>query len=64
MNVIWSNKTLVVLGYRLRGYRVWRQLEERFLRSTIRPRWKGYSEFMFWGQLLILQKGPLPYLDP
>ena len=42
MNVIWSDETSVVLGYRLRSYRVWRQPEECFLKSTIRPSWKGY----------------------
>ena len=58
MNVIWSNETSVVLGYCLGGYCVWRQPEERFFRSIIRPWWKGYSEFMFWGSFLYYRKGP------
>jgi transposase len=47
-NVIWSDETSVVLNFRRGGYRVWRRSDERFVKSCIRPRWKGYSEFMFW----------------
>ena len=56
--VIWSDETSVVLLYRRGGYRIWRKAEERFLRSCIRERWKGYSEFMFWGCFSYDQKGP------
>jgi len=56
--VIWSDETSIVCGYRLGGYRVWRRPEERFVKSCIRPRWKGYSEFMFWGCFSWDQKGP------
>ena len=48
-NVIWSDETSVVLNHRRGGYRVWRKPEEAFSRSCIRERWKGYSEFVFWG---------------
>ena len=57
-NVIWSDETSVVLGHRRGGYKIWRTKEERFLKSTIRPRWKGYSEFMFWGCFTYDKKGP------
>ena len=40
------------------SYRIWRAKDERFLKSTIRPRWKGYSEFMFWGCFTYDTKGP------
>ena len=33
-NIIWTNKTSVILSYRLRGYCIWRTPEERFLKST------------------------------
>ena len=46
--VIFSDETSVVLGHRRGGYRIWRKSTERFVKSCIRPRWKGYSEFMFW----------------
>ena len=36
--VIWSDETSVVLLYRRGGYRIWRQLEEAFVRSCIRER--------------------------
>jgi len=56
--VIWSDETSVVLLHRRGGYRVWRKSEERFLKSCIRERWKGYSEFMFWGCFSYNRKGP------
>jgi transposase len=45
--VIFSDETAVVLGHRRGGYRVWRTTDEPFLKSCIRERWKGYTEFMF-----------------
>ena len=45
--VIWSDETSIVCGFRRGGYRVWRRSNERYTKSCIRPRWKGYSEFMF-----------------
>ncbi|KAG5743841.1 hypothetical protein H9Q70_013451 [Fusarium xylarioides] len=47
--VIWSDETSVILLQRRGGYRIWRKADERVLRSCIRERWKGSSEFMFWG---------------
>ena len=57
-NVIWSDETSVVLNHRRGGYRVWRKADEAFTRSVIRERWKGYSEFMFWGCFTYDYKGP------
>ncbi|KAM5345573.1 hypothetical protein ACJ41O_005222 [Fusarium nematophilum] len=57
-NVIWSDETSVILLHRRGSYRVWRRAEERFLRSCIRERWKGASEFMFWGCFSYDKKGP------
>ncbi|KAK7190291.1 hypothetical protein PSPO01_04012 [Paraphaeosphaeria sporulosa] len=57
-NVIWSDETSVVLLYRRGGYRVWRKVDKAFVRSCIRERWKGYSEFMFWGCFSYDEKGP------
>jgi len=57
-NVIWSDETSVVLLHRRGGYRVWRKADEAFVRSCIRERWKGYSEFMFWGCFSYDKKGP------
>ena len=57
-NVIWSDETSVVLNHRRGGYRVWRKSDEAFVRSCIRERWKGYSEFMFWACFSYDKKGP------
>jgi transposase len=57
-NVIWTDETAVVLNHRRGGYRVWRTSEEPFVKSCIRERWKGYSEFMFWGSFSYEKKGP------
>jgi transposase len=57
-SVIWSDETSVVLNHRRGGYRLWRKSEERLVKSCIRERWKGYSEFMFWGCFSYDKKGP------
>jgi transposase len=57
-NVIWTDETSVILLHRRGSYRIWRTKEERFVRSCIRERWKGSSEFMFWGSFSYDQKGP------
>ncbi len=56
--VIWSDETSVILLHRRGGYRIWRKSNERFVRSCIRERWKGCSEFMFWGCFTYDKKGP------
>lgn len=57
-NVIWSDETAVVLLHRRGGYRIWRKADEAFVKSCIRERWKGYSEFMFWGCFTYDKIGP------
>jgi len=37
---------------------VWRKSNERVIKSIIRLRWKGFSEFMFWGSFTYKEKGP------
>lgn len=56
--VIWSDETSVVLGHRRGGIRVWRTSQEAYHKQCIRRRWKGYSEFMFWGCFSFDKKGP------
>ena len=63
-NVIWSDETSVVLNHRRGGYRIWRAADERFVKSCIRSRWKGYSEFMFWGCFSYDKKGPCHIWQP
>ena len=57
-NVIWSDKTSVILCQRRGGYRIWRIAKEAYIKSAIRERWKGYSEFMFWAYFTYNTKGP------
>ncbi len=63
-NVIFTDETSVVLGHRRGGYRVWRKADEAYNKSVIRPRWKGYSEFMFWGCFSYDKKGPCHIYTP
>jgi hypothetical protein len=63
-NVIWTDETSVVLGHRRGGYRIWRRPEEQVVKSCIRERWKGYSEFMFWGCFSYDKKGPCHVYRP
>ncbi|CAE7020550.1 Transposase [Pyrenophora teres f. teres] len=63
-NVIWSDETSVLLNHRRGGYRVWRKKEEAFVKSVIRERWKGYTEFMFWGCFSYDCKGPFHIWRP
>ena len=56
--VIWSDETSVILGQRRGTVRVWRNTGEAYDRSVIRHRWKGFSEFMFWGCFSWDKKGP------
>ena len=55
-NVIWSDETAVVLLHRRGRYRIWRKADEATVKKCIRERWKGYSEFMFWGCLLMIRE--------
>ena len=63
-NMIFSNKISVVLCHRRGGYRVWRKADEAFVKSCIRERWKGYSEFMFWACFSWDLKGPCHCWQP
>jgi transposase len=56
--IIWSDETSVLLGQRRGTVRIWRDTNEAFERSCIRNRWKGYTEFMFWGCFSWDKKGP------
>jgi transposase len=56
--VIWSDETSVILGHRRGAVRLWRSDTEAYERTCIRRRWKGYSEFMFWGCFSWDKKGP------
>lgn len=55
---MWTDETSMILLHRRGSYRIWRTKDEAFLRSCIRERWKGSSEFMFWGSFSYDKKGP------
>src|SRR6266480_820751 len=57
-SLVWTDETSIILGHRRGGYRVWRKSNKRVTKSYIRLRWKGYSEFMFWGSFTYHEKGP------
>jgi transposase len=56
--VIWSDETSVILGQRRGGHRIWRRVYEAQDPQCKRIRWKGHSEFMFWGCFTYDKKGP------
>ena len=56
--VIWSDETSVILGHKRGGTRLWRTVNQAHHKQCIRRRWKGYSEFMFWGCFSYDKKGP------
>ena len=57
-NVIFTDETAVQLGGTRGRRRVWRMPREAFNKHCIRRRWKGFSEFMFWGSFSYDKKGP------
>jgi transposase len=57
-NVIWTDQTSIVLGHRRGAIRVWRTQDEATDPSCVRRRWKGVTEFMFWGSFSYDKKGP------
>jgi hypothetical protein len=63
-NVIWTDETSVVLGHRRGSVRLWRRPDEAYEDSCIRSRWKGFSEFMFWGSFTWFEKGPCHIWKP
>ena len=57
-NVIWTEETSIILGSR-RGRRLqWHTSKEMYAKTCIRRRWKGCSEFLFWGCFSYDKKGP------
>ena len=58
--MIWTDKISVVLGHIRGAVRVWRTILEGIqpVTSTIRHRWKGASEMMFWASYSYDYKGP------
>ena len=56
--VLWSDETSVIYGLRRGGERVWRTVYENNEATCRRNRWKGFSEFMFWGCFSYDHKGP------
>lgn len=56
--VIWTDETSVVFGQRRGAQRVWRRPYEVNNKQCIRRRWKGFSDFMFWGSFCYDLKGP------
>jgi hypothetical protein len=56
--IIWTDETSVLLGARRGKVRVWRTAKEKFESTVVRNRWKGFSEFMFWGAFTYDRKGP------
>ena len=57
-SVCFSDETSVVLGHRRGADKVWRTKEEAYDPTVMKRRWKGYSEFMFWGCFSYNFKGP------
>jgi transposase len=62
--VIWTDETSVILGQRRGSVRVWRDSTETVDKTCIRNRWKGHSEFMFWGSFTWYEKGPCHIWKP
>jgi hypothetical protein len=62
--VIWTDETAVILGHRRGTVRIWRSRDQGFEPTCIRERWKGYSEFMFWGAFSYNFKGPYHIYQP
>jgi transposase len=57
-NVIFTDETAVQLGGTRGKRRVWRLPGEAYNKHYIRRRWKGFSEFIFWGSFTYDKKGP------
>jgi transposase len=57
-NVIFTDETAVQLGGTRGKQRVWRLPGEAYNKHCIKRRWKGFSEFMFWGSFSYDKKGP------
>jgi hypothetical protein len=62
--VVFTDETSVQLGGVRGRRRVWRKADEVFHQHVIRQRWKGFSEFMFWGSFSYYEKGPCHIWKP
>ena len=62
--VIWTDETSVLMGIRRGSRKLWRRPDEQYKRQCVRNRWKGYSEFMFWGCFTYEKKGPCYVWQP
>ena len=58
MRVIWTDETSVILGQRRGAIRLWRDPHEVYGKTTIRNRFKGFSEFIWWSCFTYHDKGP------
>lgn len=56
--VIFSDETSVQVGHRRGADKVWRKPSERDESTCRKNRWKGFSDFMFWGCFSYDHKGP------
>jgi len=56
--VIWTDETSVLLNYWKGSFRIWRKKEEKYFKTCTRRRFKGASQFMFWGAFSYDKKGP------
>lgn len=63
-NVVWTDETSVSLGHRRGAVRLWRRSDEVYTNTVIRRRWKGFSDFMFWGSFTWDKKGPCHVWTP
>jgi transposase len=63
-DVTWTDETSVVLGHRRGSQKVWRRHHELHEPSIVRRRWKGASDFMFWGCFSYDKKGPCHIWSP
>lgn len=58
--MIWIDETSIILGHRRGSIKVWRTISEgrHPVTGTIRTRWNGASEFMWWSYYSYDYKGP------
>lgn len=56
-NVIWTNKTSILLKHHRKTLKVWRTSEKQFAPDCTRLHWNEVSKFMFWGSFLYDRKG-------
>jgi hypothetical protein len=62
--VIWTDETGVILDHRCGTNRLWRRPGEEIDKTVIRRRWKGFTEFIFWGGFSYDEKGACHIFQP